>query len=406
MKEVNDTLRPIVLEIMNKMLKAYWGPLCKYVQSNPSLITTCPGFLLKPEKLIIYFSRSHIGLEYIGPEIINEIPVNQIIKTEVQDFTYCECNILEKIIGFDYDSTVPLKFELPPMNLDLLLPTHKGWEKLIELKWNIEAQNSLMAFNAPCPSINTDRFTRIINSFFFDSDERGLITRHIKWLDLIPLTYIDIDDDTDSMSFSLTPYADLVEHDANFCYPIPKDYKYSKLPVLNRFIELWGNSTTSEPQITSFLAEDKHRFILTMRFGAVEIFPQLICEWQSNDKQALQPDFFVLNSNGYADIVEFKLPNIKTAIVGTENREAFSSWLNSYIAQTRVYSTYFDDSANRKWFESKYGFKVHKPRRWLIVGRRSNFEHDEWREIAADYRDLDILTFDDLVDGVVAQFYK
>jgi len=48
------------------------------------------------------------------------------------------------------------------------------------------------------------------------------------------------------------------------------------------------------------------------------------------------------------------------------------------------------------------GFKVHKPRRWLIVGRRSDFDSDVWREIMSDYIGLKIITFDDLIDGAVA----
>ncbi|KVF18807.1 hypothetical protein WJ07_25035 [Burkholderia vietnamiensis] len=144
-----------------------------------------------------------------------------------------------------------------------------------------------------------------------------------------------------------------------------------------------------------------------MRFGAQSARAELLCEWQSEERKAIKPDFFVVQSNGYADIVEFKLPDIgKKTVTGSENREAFAAWLNSYIAQTRVYATYFDDPNNRRWFEEKYGFKVYKPRRWLIVGRRSDFTSEIWREIISDYRDLEILTFDDLIDGVVAQFYK
>ena len=93
-------------------------------------------------------------------------------------------------------------------------------------------------------------------------------------------------------------------------------------------------------------------------------------------------------------------------MVGSENRETFSAWLNSYISQTRVYKTYFEDPNNRKWFETKFGFKVHNPRRWLVVGRRNDFDSDVWREIISDYNDIEILTFDDLIDGVVVQFYK
>lgn len=61
---------------------------------------------------------------------------------------------------------------------------------------------------------------------------------------------------------------------------------------------------------------------------------------------------------------------------------------------------------SRKWFEEKYGFKVYKPKRYLVVGRRNDFECDEWVEIKADYTDVEIVTYDDLIDTVVSQFYQ
>jgi hypothetical protein len=126
------------------------------------------------------------------------------------------------------------------------------------------------------------------------------------------------------------------------------------------------------------------------------------CEWQSEEKDEIIPDFFVVRANGYADIVEFKLPKVKrNTVVGRNNREQFSAEINSYIAQTRVYRSYFEDPNNRRWFEKKYGFKVYKPKRYLVVGRRNDFECDEWIEIKSDYTDVEIVTYDDLVDTVV-----
>ena len=61
----------------------------------------------------------------------------------------------------------------------------------------------------------------------------------------------------------------------------------------------------------------------------------------------------------------------------------------------------FEDPNNRRWFEKKYGFKVYKPKRYLVVGRRNDFECDEWIEIKSDYTDVEIVTYDDLVDTVV-----
>lgn len=209
------------------------------------------------------------------------------------------------------------------------------------------------------------------------------------------------------MSFNIDYASTLVENDANYQYPMPNDYKYIQLPKLNRFIELWGRSTSSETEITRFLAKASNKFILTMRFGATDAHSELLCEWQSDERKSIKPDFFVVQPDGFADIVEFKLPDVLgNSVVGAENRERFSAWLAEYVAQTRVYKQYFEDPNNRKWFEEKYGFEVYNPRRVLVVGRSFNFKSQVWREITADHVDLNIITFDDLVAGVKAQFYR
>lgn len=396
-------------KFLEQLFEVYFVPLREYVKSKPALIRTAPGFLINPEEIILYIGCTHIAVEYLGSEVAEELKEIKGVKVQVCSYLSKECNLFEKIVGFEYDSTSTHLFSLPlpPFSEDLILPTNKGWDMLCELKWNFAAQNSITGFNVPNPKPVAGQFTRIVNGMFFDANESGLKTRHIKWLDFFPIDYDDSNEDFDRFGFSLDYIASRVEQDAHYCYPMPDDYKYIQLPKINRFIEIWGNTKSTEPEITSHISKPENKFILTMKFGATDIFPELTCEWQSESRNSIRPDFFVLQPNGYADIVEFKLPHIeKNFLVGRESREVFASWLNSYIAQTRVYATYFDDPNNRTWFEKKYGFKVHKPRRWLVVGRRGDFEAEVWREIMADYRDLEILTFDDLIDGVVVQFYK
>ncbi|QLI82687.1 DUF4263 domain-containing protein [Chitinibacter fontanus] len=404
---IHTTIRPLVEAFLEKLVKIYLGPLHNYVSDNPELIKIAPGFLLNPQQLTVYISRSHIAVEYEGPEFIQELQENSTLDIKYYDYSNDDKNIFEKIIGFEYDSTLKTSMPLPAFSEDLLLPTNRGWDKLSELGWNFSAQNSIMGFNMPSPTPAAGRFTRIINGMFFDANESGLKTRRIKCLDFFPIRFDESDDQTDEIAFNLSFMENRVIHDAHYSYPAPDDYRYKQLPKINKFIEKWGNIESSEPEITSFLAKPENEFILTMKFGASKAYAELTCEWQSEELDAIRPDFFILHPNGYADIVEFKLPHIlKNTIVGSNNREAFASWLNSYIAQTRVYAKYFEDPNNRKWFEEKYGFKVYKPRRWLVVGRRSDFNSEIWREIMFDYKDLEILTFDDLIDGVVVQFYK
>ncbi len=405
--EVQSTIKPLIMQFLNELMKNYWGPLYHHIKNNSELMLTVPGFLLDLEKIIVFVGRTHIAVEYIGSEVLQELKSLGELEVQYHDYSVKDCNLLEQVIGFEYDSTSNVRMQLTPVSVDYLFPTNRGWDKLSELGWNFAAQNSVMGFNIPCPEPIPGKFHRIVNGMFFDADESGLKSRHIKWLDFFPILFDGSDTEFDTISFSLEKIKNLVEQDANYQYPLPDDYKFKQLPKINRFLELWGNSNSTETDITTFLAKEENEFILTMKFGAKEIYPELTCEWQSTERDDIRPDFFVVQPNGYADIVEFKLPNInKNFIVGSKNRETFSAWLNSYISQTRVYRTYFDDPNNRKWFEDKYGFKVHNPRRWLVVGRRNDFDSDIWREIIADYKDIEILTFDDLIDGVVVQFYK
>lgn len=400
-------MKEAALAFLQEVFRNYNQLLYLYLKEHPHLVETVSAFLIAPEKIILYAGRTHIGIEYLGSENISELPNCISLNVEYRDYSTEECNLFEKIIGFPYESSSSLEIQLTGTNEDLLMPTNRGWEKLNDLRWNFAAQNSIMGINVSCPKPVENNFARIVNGMFFDADERGLKTRHIKWLDLIPIGFDGSDTDVDVFSFNFTPLRNLVEHDARYVYPLPDDYKYIQLPKINRFIEVWGNKNSKETDITAHLAKPENEFILTMRFGAQAARAELLCEWQSEERQSIKPDFFIVQANGYADILEFKLPDIeKNIIVGSENREAFAAWLTSYVAQTRVYSTYFDDPNNRRWFEERYGFKVYKPRRWLVVGRRSDFGSDVWREIVADFRDLDILNFDDLIDGVVVQFYK
>jgi len=398
--------KDFVIKVGQWLMKNYWGPLYKAVKASPQLLETFPGFLLKPEMLVYYMGRTHIGIEYVGPERISTIPGVGTLEAKIFDYSLKDCNLLEEIIGFDYGEGA-LSMPLAPITEDLVLPTNAGADELERLNWNWTAQSMILGFNTACVEAPVGQFTRIINARFFDATpEGGLKTRHIKWLDLIPCKYDDSGDTLDEFSIWFDPFLKLVEFDNQATFPIPTDFRLARLQQMNRFVEFLGDKDNDEPAITKLLASEDLRFVLRMRFATRDVFPECICEWQNDDRKAIKPDFFVVGADGYADIVEFKLPEIKgSVIVGTENRETFSAVISSYVSQTRVYRDYFDDPNNRAYVKEKYGFDVYKPKRHLIIGRRWQFSNSEWRKIAADYSDLTIHSYDDLIDGVVMQFY-
>lgn len=403
-KSFSEAAEIIVLQLN----KIYWTPIYENVRANPNLLKTVPGFLISPKEVIFYMGSTHLGIEYTGEERLEALPERSGVNVRVFDYTESKENFFEQIIGFTFsDSSSSIQLPLADYMEDLIMPTNKGFDKLAELKWHFDAQDSITIFNSGSPVLINNMFTRIVNGLFFDADANGLKTRHIKWIDFIPIQYDNSDPDVDQILFNFSQLNRFVEHDCEYTYPVPDsyDYKHSKLQRINRLIELVGNHETKETDITRFLSSPENQFILTMRFGSIKISSETTCEWQSEDKPAIRPDFFVIQSNGFADIVEFKLPSEEISIVGKENREAFSSKINSYVSQTRTYRTYFEDPNNRSWFEQNYGFKVYHPRRILVIGRRWQLETDAWKEIQSDHQDLEILTYDDLVDGVVAQLY-
>lgn len=398
--------KDFMLQIGQSLMKDYWHPMWKVVKANPELIPVIPGFLIHPEKLIYYMGRTHIGIEYVGPERLQELPDTHS-KVEMQCFDYSlkESNLLDEIIGFDFGEGT-LKLPLPPISYNLLLPTNAGADELHRLKWNWSAQNSIVGFNTNGVIAPKGQFTRIVNGRFFDADKSGLKVRYIRWLDLIPCDYDDSGGKFDTFSMNLSVFEKLAELDPRKAFPLPEDFRLDRLQKVNRFIELVGDHSLGERDITRALADDKYRFIISMRFSAKAVHAELLCEWQGVDRDAIQPDFFVVGSDGFADIVEFKLPGIdEKVVVGSSNRETFSAEINSYIAQTRVYREYFDDPRNRAYVKERYGFEVYKPRRFLVIGRRWHLNNEEWRAIAVEYRDLTLMTYDDLIDGVIVQFY-
>ena len=235
--EVHTTIKPLIMAFMQELTRNYWNPLYHYIKEKPKLIKTVPGFLLDRKKVIVYVGRTHIAVEYTGSEFIEELKPEGNMELQYHDYSTKDCNLFEQIIGFKYDSTLDITMPLPLFSEDLLFPTNRGWDKLFELGWNFAAQNSIMGFNTPSPEPLQGQFTRVVNGMFFDADNSGLRSRRIKWLDFFPISFDVSDDGMASIGFNLEKMKNLVEPDAKYSYPMPDDYKFAKLPKINKFIE-------------------------------------------------------------------------------------------------------------------------------------------------------------------------
>lgn len=297
--EESNNMPSLCNVILQGVMDHFLHPLHKFAAVHPQYITKIPGFLVSPQAIKIYVGRTHVAIEYSGPEVVEELPEDgkAVIDIYYHDMSLKDINILEEIIGFDCESDSTTKIQLPLSSIieNGIFFTNRGFDKLQELGWNFAAQSSVVGFNAFSPSFMPKEFVRIINTSFFNSEPKvGLQTRHIKWLDAIPVEFDPSDDEYDSFEIPFNLLFESLKHAATYIYPMPDGYKNSKLSKINKFIEFWGDELKSETDITRFLSSSDNSFILTMRFCSQDVYPELECIWQSEKRKNIRPDFFLL----------------------------------------------------------------------------------------------------------------
>jgi anti-sigma B factor antagonist len=161
---------------------------------------------------------------------------------------------------------------------------------------------------------------------------------------------------------------------------------------LQEFEDLLNSLHTAEEDIQQFL-ETNPGFILGENYR--QLHSKVFLERE--DDGALIPDFVLQPfDRDLCDLLELKLPG-EAVVVGTRNRKRFSAAVQSAIAQLRTYRDYFEDRTNRERIFQQYGIKAYRPRLSVVIGRVPNLDPIEYRRIADGQRDVEILTYDDLL---------
>ena len=400
-------LKEVSIRFVELLDKHYQTPLRESWKKKPTAGSP-PGFLIAPEKMAIYVGRKHVAVEYFGA--IDPPPsLPELVQVEMHNL-WDEADFVASIVGMQFQNTgATLELQSTVPTLNFFIPTgYSATEKMIDNGWDFTAEDMAFFMNCRGVRVPEKKFARLINCFFYAEEKDRLRTRHIRWLDFFPLSEEDETETEVTLAVGLWPNLDYtIQHDLAYQYPRPRAFEPQKLAALNRFRELILEPSVAETRITSWLELENHQFIIKMALGSVGVLGQRECEWlDGSGRDALKPDFFAIAPNGYADIVEFKLPELKGSLtVGSKNRETFSAELNSYISQTRVYRDYFQDPRHRKHVSDKHGVRVEHPRRILVLGRRWEFSGSDWRTIKAEHPDLTFLTYDDLIDAATAQIY-
>lgn len=142
----------LVSQLLTSISEIYWSKMYKYIVENNINHKDVNCFILNPESMAIYFGHKFIAIEYCGNPYLTDFEVVSRREIIIRDFTKGKLTtkqFIEKIVGFKYDGTSGVTMPLfSNVYEDLIIPTNVGMDKLVQLKWNFAAQNSIIGFNS------------------------------------------------------------------------------------------------------------------------------------------------------------------------------------------------------------------------------------------------------------------
>jgi hypothetical protein len=418
---MNKRLSQVARINMEKIIASlYIDRIRELAAKDKNFFENVPGFLINPKTIALFWFDQHIAISFEGEDCEKSLiaPLRPKFVHRIFFSKHEKTYVFSAVSGLDLKKSAEENDFIAELSLLMIsgemsrrgfLFSESTLTDLLELGWRIEALNTtgvVLGF-AEC-AIPKNKSFNFQNIFIFKKNNGGGVSsHHIKWLEVIPYK---IDFDSQGEICAISGNSSIIEKAADNAslkkFFIPTSYHQVKFHAINRFIEIWGYASTKETAITQFLKDDKHKFILTMHFGAKNIYSELTCFKFDQPAEAVRPDFFIEKTNGVCDIVEFKLPRVtKPIVVGPKNRRRFASWFSTHLAQASAYRRYFSDPRHRMGMREKHGLTVETPNITLVIGRRFDVNTSEVRMLLSEHSGIDLMSYDDLVDGVVAQLY-
>jgi hypothetical protein len=379
----------VIFDIARTLNDAVFDKIYDILKQNSSLRKNLNPAFPFPRELRIGFLQEYLVVEYLGPEQSNEKPlkVTYVWRETLLDF-------LE--IDIAHLNTPRLLIPNGIENCNLFLGD--SLNPLSNYLYNFVSGRDYSLINGIFDFDSIKEPIHISNSTFFWTDEAGALKiRRIDFLEVWPAR-------PERWVYPRTKesFSEFAEFIIQCSVPT---YEVKLHETLNRFIELIHVADIAETTVTKFLAE--HPEILQLALGANRLNPQVLLEWQyPTNKDNLQPDFMPVGMDGYADIVEFKLPYLKSKpIVGSDTRSHPSYEIDSALAQLDEYDYWCSQEIHQKWLLENKNIKVKNPQRYLIIGHSKDFPAEE-RQKLRSRRNTVVLTYDEFIQMARFQLYR
>ena len=275
------------------------------LRTDPSLRQHLNPAFPFPQKVRIGVLDTHLVVEYVGPEdpAHATFSVEAIWRPGVSVFDF---------LGIEVEHLSPVHIPVTASLENVQVFLGDAMNLLGDYLYDIVSNPHDLLLNGILDFTNASEPTYVSNVTFLWSDREGALRiRRIDFLELVPIQKAGWAYHTEE---SFAKFAEFLVH-----HGVPR-YRPQLHAILNQFIALVVSSDASEPMITGYLAN--HPEILQLAFGADNLNPQIDLEWQyPSGKPNLKPDFMPEKMDGYADVLEFKLPRLKSrAVVGPHVR--------------------------------------------------------------------------------------
>lgn len=157
---------------------------------------------------------------------------------------------------------------------------------------------------------------------------------------------------------------------------------------------LIASPTAREADIQAFL--ERHPQFLR-KWGHPAVHPHVTLARE--DRGALIPDFLLCNSQDHkAAIIDLKLPSARL-VRRQQNRDRWRGAISEARTQLLRYRDWFDVPTNRQRLVDAVGMEIYRPSLAVLVGRGTEFRDAfERQQLAADMPEIEVVTYDELVN--------
>jgi hypothetical protein len=387
-----EDVEKFIESLSEKLNDEVFSYIYRTLEQNPKIREHLNPAFPFPKILRIGILEKHLVIEYVGPnnESEDSYLTQGVYQPEWDIFKFLDIDLSHLSIP-----TIPVFSNLENMSFF----NGKSVEYLMDYFYDItKLPFDFLTMNGMFDLNTIQEPTFISNTTFFWTDEFDhLKIRHLDFVEIIPL-----DEEGNVYYHSDEFIAEFGKFIVS--YPVP-NFDSNAHHQLNSFIELINKSETIETDITSFL--DKNSVILQLAFGANKLNSETLLEWQyETDLDNLKPDFLPERMDGYCDILEFKLPYLKSKpIVGKSERSHPSYEIDTAIAQIDTYEEWCSQKVNTTWLEETKGIKILHPRRILVIGHSKEFSKEERAKLRAT-RNTTVFTYDEFIELVRYQLYR